>query len=375
MMNADFDAITALHTALKSIQQRSQEQATALPAFCYTEPAILNYEIDQLLRNEWLCLGRADEIPNPGDYFTTLLFNEPLLIVRGDDKQIRVLSNVCRHRNMLVAEGCGNIERFLCPYHAWSYGRDGRLLFAPRMPEGALSEIARAGLPRLKHELWQGFIYVNLSGTAEPLAPRLQGLDTILHNYHTEEMHHVFITEETWQVNWKCLVENFMEGYHLSVVHSKTLHHLTPTSLCEKIPGAPAYTGYKSYYPDTAPKRGESHPDLTDRERRCSTLFCVYPCQVVSQSPSLLVYMSLQPQSVDAVKIRWGAACYEDNLDQAEIDNRLQLWHTINKEDRLKLERLQLGLKSSHTGTGPLAPADYEGTIWDFYNYLAQRLL
>ena len=232
MMNADFDAITALHTALRSIQQRPQEQATALAVFCYTDPAILNYEIEQLLRNEWLCLGRADEIPNPGDYFTTLLLDEPLLIVRGDDNQIRVLSNICRHRNMLVAESCGNRERFLCPYHAWSYGRDGRLLFDSRMPKSALSDTTRAGLPALKHELWQGFIYVNLSGTAEPLAPRLQGLDAILNNYHTDEMHHIFVTEEVWRVNWKYLV--------------------------------------------------------------------------VSQSPSLLVYMCLQPQSVDAVKIRWG---------------------------------------------------------------------
>jgi phenylpropionate dioxygenase-like ring-hydroxylating dioxygenase large terminal subunit len=187
-------------------------------------------------------------------------------------------------------------------------------------------------------------------------------------------MHHVFVREEVWQVNWKCLVENFMEGYHLSVVHPGSLHPITPTALCEKFPAGEGYTGYKAYYPETAPTRGDSHPELDARERRCSTLFCVYPCHVVSQSPDLLVHMALQPRGVNSVAIRWGASTYEADLAREEIDRRIGLWETVNNEDRFKLERMQVGLRSRHSAVGPLAPADLEGTIWDFFQYLSRQL-
>lgn len=342
-----------------------------LPADYYTDESWLSEESEQLLKREWHCLGRCEEISDTGQYYTLDLLGEPLLIVRGEDAVIRVLSNVCRHRNMPVAAGSGKTKSFVCPYHAWSYKVDGSLLRAPFM-EGI--DNTKCALPEFKSEIWQGFIYVNLCDEAKPLAPRLEGLDQILTNYHSADMRHVFVEEELWDANWKCLVENFMEGYHLSRVHPQTLGGRTPTQLCKKYPGGHGYTGYKAYYPPTAPMRLEGHPDLTDDEKNCSTLFCVYPSQVASQSQDILVYMALQPAGVNQVRIRWGLSVYDLNMPQPAIDAIINLWKQINLEDKIKLGKLQSALHSRHAHAGPLAPDDLEGTIRDFHGYLAREL-
>jgi phenylpropionate dioxygenase-like ring-hydroxylating dioxygenase large terminal subunit len=356
---------------LRHYRQLPVEQARGLPAEFYTSEDFLHYETEQLFRKEWLCLGRADAVAQPGDYFTLDLLGEPLLVVRSDDDNIRVFANVCRHRNMPVAQGAGNTQSFTCPYHAWSYATDGHLLRTPRMTL-ADAELVRCRLPELRSTQWRGFLFVSFDDDAQPLAPRLSGLDPILENYQTHEMQHVMTREETWQCNWKCLLENFMEGYHLSVVHHTPLHPITPTRLCEKFAGGPGFTGYRSYYLDIVPEREPYSPALSEKERRCSTLFCIYPGLVVSQSPNFLAYMSLQPDGPDQVRVRWGTAIYDKAaVPQSKIDRFVDFWNAINSEDHAQLIRLQQGLKSRYGSSGPLAPADLEGTLWDFYQYLA----
>lgn len=344
----------------------------SLPPECYTDPAWLEYETETLLRREWLCVGRVDELRVPGDYFTFDLLDDPLLVVRGDDGKLRALANVCRHRNMPVAEGRGNTRTFVCPYHAWSYRNDGQLLRAPYM--GELPDLGHCGLPELKTEIWQGFLFVNPDGRAAPLAPRLSGLDDAVANYHGDSMYHAFVAEETWPANWKCLLENFMEGYHLSRVHPQTLGGRTPTGLCEKFPGGEGYTGYRARYPDGAPFRGKCHPDLTPLEKSCSTLFSIFPALVASQASDVLVYLTMQPDGVDQVRIRWGMALYDPDLQEAEIRSRIELWQAINAEDRVKLAGVRSGLRSRHAVSGALALDDYEGTLCDINRYLATRL-
>ncbi len=130
-------SIDELREVLLQYRKLDSARARALPGCFYTQQNFLDDEIEILLRREWLCVGRVDEIPNPGDYFTADLLDEPLLVVRGDDNQVRILSNVCRHRGILVAEGAGRKRRFVCPYHGWTYKLDGRLAGAPRMESQA----------------------------------------------------------------------------------------------------------------------------------------------------------------------------------------------------------------------------------------------
>lgn len=359
---------------LRDRARREPGAALSLPGIFYASPQFFAHEVNALLAHEWHCLGRADEVPEPGDYFTADLLGEPLLVVRGDDGVLRILSNICRHRGMPLAEGRGRAEKFVCSYHAWSYGRDGRLRNAPRM-RGTALDAANCRLPEFRSEIWQGFVYVNLDDDAAPLAPRLTGLGKVLAPYHTGEMRIVHVAEEAWQTNWKCLVENFMEGYHLSVVHPETLHDYTPTGLSRKFDGGAGHTGYCANYPKTIPPQGKGHDELSEEERHRSTLFCVYPAQVVSQAASLLVSLSLQPLAVDRVRVRWTLSVWSDELGDDEIARRIGLWERVNTEDREKLERLQQVLGARHADAGPLAPPDLEGTTHDFQRYLASMLL
>ena len=158
--------IAAIEQALSEIRGHGFDRSRTMPNEFYTSEEFLEYEREEIFRKEWICLGRVDEIPNPGDYFTTELIDEPLLVVRGQDKKVRVLSNVCRHRSSVIAEGTGTAKHFVCPYHAWTYGNDGQLLRAPYMDqvkgfkvEGCrLPAFATEGLARLSlcEFGWQG---------------------------------------------------------------------------------------------------------------------------------------------------------------------------------------------------------------------------
>lgn len=359
------------------MRQKLREQAAlpsdrpmGMPGAFYTSQEQFEHEKRTVLHCGWHCLGRLDEIPQPGDYFTVQLLDEPLLVVRGDDQTVRVLANVCRHRGMMLAEGRGNTKRFVCSYHAWAYGRDGVLVRAPRMSNAGF-DAKSCKLPEHNSQLWNGFIYVNLDTQAKPFVH--PELDAMLAPYRSANFRLVHVAEEDWRTNWKCLVENFMEGYHLSVVHPQTLHGYTPTGLSRKLVSGDGYTSYAANYPDNIQSRGDGAPDLSDAERNRSSLFAKFPTQVASQAASLLVSLSIFPVHAGLIRVKWTMSVYQDNLDSDTIQQRIALWEEVNREDREKLERMQIALGSAHAVEGPLAGDDYEGTIRDFQTWLAHQ--
>ena len=220
-------------------------------------------------------------------------------------------------------------------------------------------------------QLWKGFIYVNLDDNAPPF--HHPALERLLANYESETFRLAHVAEEVWNTNWKCLVENFMEGYHLSVVHPETLHGYTPTGLARKLISEDGFTSYAANYPKDIPSRGLGAPQLTDDERLRSTLFAVFPTQVASQAASLLVSLSIFPLNAGQIRVKWTLSTYGDDLDAETIAARIALWEEVNREDREKLERMQIALGSAHALSGPLAEDDYEGTIRDFQLWLAAQ--
>lgn len=360
----------ALSKQLQDHAALPADRPMGMPGAFYTSEEQFAHEAATVLRRGWHCLGREDEIPGQGDFFTVQLLNEPLVVVRQSDGDIAVLANVCRHRGMPLAEGSGTAERFVCSYHAWTYGLDGTLLRAARMKNSSF-DAKNCGLHRHNSYLWNGFIYVSLDGDAAPFGhPKLNSL---LANYQPQNYRLVHAAEEIWSTNWKCLVENFMEGYHLSVVHPETLHGYTPTGLARKLDSEGGFTSYAANYPKNIPSRGYGAPELTEDERLRSTLFAVFPTQVASQAASLLVSLSIFPLSAGKIRVKWTMSTYGDDLDEEMIAARIALWEEVNREDREKLERMQVALGSAHALSGPLAEDDYEGTVRDFQLWLASE--
>ncbi|MEM7505803.1 MAG: aromatic ring-hydroxylating dioxygenase subunit alpha [Pseudomonadota bacterium] len=345
-----------------------------MPPPFYTSPEVQEAEIAQVFLPGWIALGRADEIPETGDFFTTEVIGEPLIVARGPDG-IRVLSNVCRHRGSRLVEGSGTTKRFLCPYHAWSYDLRGTLLRAPLVEDQPGFDRATCALPQFATAEWMGWIFVNLDGTAPPLLPQLRALDPLVRNYHPEEMRLAGSQTEEWAVNWKGLAENFMEGYHLTQVHRSTLHPMTPTRLCRKSANGPAFTTYKAHYDPAFEGRREYHSDMTTEERALSMMVWIYPGFVTAISPNSAVYMTLTPTGPQSVQTRWGVVARGATFEGDEAAARLAFAAAFNAEDKARLLDMQRGLNSRFATSGPLAPPDLEGTIWDFYGYLAERLV
>ncbi|MGI4879512.1 MAG: aromatic ring-hydroxylating oxygenase subunit alpha, partial [Janthinobacterium lividum] len=158
-------------------------EAVTLPPACYTSAEFYAFEKEALYAREWLCAGRETQVPNPGDFFTITIADEPIIVVRNAAGELRAMSAVCQHRAMLVAEGSGNVRGFLCPYHHWSYSLNGDLIAAPAMNRTCDFDRGAFGLPGFAVELWHGFIFVNLDRAAAPLAPRLAHVSAAIANY------------------------------------------------------------------------------------------------------------------------------------------------------------------------------------------------
>ena len=235
----------------------------------YTSHEVLAFETEALFRHDWVCVGRADGCRS-GDWFTVDIVGEPTDVVRDKAGTVNCVSAVCQHRAMQVCEGSGNSSTFKCPYHHWNYGLDGRLLGAPAMERTIEFDKSENGLPPLRVELWEGFVFVNFDPSAPPLAPTLDSYTPLLANFDLE--HAVCtgtFTLEGLPWNWKVMFENFNDGYHANRLH-QFVQDFCPSSMT----GVPGRVGRRartssSARPATPTSTAGSTPP-TGRSCRCS---------------------------------------------------------------------------------------------------------
>src|SRR5262249_27763461 len=159
----------------------------------------------------------AAEIPKLGDYLTFSIDDQPIVTLRCRDNRVRSFSNVCLHRMMRLADGRGNCARIVCPYHAWTYDIDGRLLAAPHMKRTPGFVPGEHRLAEIRTEVWEGWIYVTLDPDAASVTELLAPLRDTVAAYDMAGYVPVVSQDHVWSTNWKLLTENFMEGYHLPV--------------------------------------------------------------------------------------------------------------------------------------------------------------
>ena len=363
-----------LGKALKQSETFGYDEAWSMPKSYYTDENVLAIERAHLFAKEWICVGRVEEVPKPGDYMAFMLCNEPIVVVRGEDNNIRAMSNVCRHRGALLAEGSGNNSRLVCPYHHWSYDLEGKLAGAPRMEAHKTFDKSNCRLPQFATEEWNGFLFVCLAEDPPPLAPRLAPLAKLIHNYHVEQMKMLYVANEIWHTNWKCLIENFMEGYHLSPLHKTTLHLVNPTRLCTHLPAGENYFGYNAGYSPDLPRSQKGHPDLTDAEADNCVMFAIPPGLVSGIGGDYSSFICIQPETASRVRAKLGLIFYGENWPQEAVDHAVTLFNATMEEDKAVLVDLMRGMASSHHARGPLAPADFEGPVLDFYRFYSKRL-
>jgi phenylpropionate dioxygenase-like ring-hydroxylating dioxygenase large terminal subunit len=366
--------ILDLGEALGRRRDEPYDRAWSMPRAFYTDPRMLEREKERLFLREWVCVGRIEELSKVGDYLTFEICDEPVVVIHGDDGTIRAFSNVCRHRGAVIASGRGNRQRLVCPYHHWSYDSRGRLAGTPGFGERDDFNRRDCRLPEFPCTQWQGFLFVSCAADPLPLAPRLAPLESQIRPYHLEQMRLGYLAEEIWETNWKCLLENFMEGYHLTPLHPETLHPVNPTRLCRHFAPGDGYFGYDAGFSPTLPRSQKGHPDLTDAQIDNCVMFAVPPGLAVGCAGDYSSFLCIQPDTVGRVRVKMGLIFFGADWPQDKIDWAVGLFQRTMAEDKAVLIRLMRGLNSHHHFPGPLAPADLEGPVLDFYKYLGSRL-
>jgi len=375
-------ALDDLLNALARNAALPDELAEATPPQIYTSPDFLELELDEIFNREWFCVGREDEFKNSGDYRATKIGRDAIIVLRDRQGVLRAMSNICRHRMSTLLNGSGNLNgRISCPYHAWTYDLEGRLIGAAYMRDNF--DKKAVCLPQFQVEVWQGWVYVSLDAKADALAPRLVKLSERLENYQLSKYRTLFRAEEIWDTNWKILVQNFTEGYHLFVAHAKTIEPAMPTKLANAMHGGDGFSLYeqgrvagKSYEHNSYV--AVKNDALTEDEKMKAVLSAVFPCHVFSVVAERLFWLSLQPYGTDQVKVFWGVDVYpgaapNDPDERAAFVAELKAgFDRINNEDKPIISEIVKNARALAAAPGRLSPK--ERTVWYFQKYLANML-
>ncbi len=371
-----------LQRELAAVATGSFADARMLPLEVYRSEVVLSAEHQRILLPSWHCLGRSADVPNPGDHFVGELPHQhgdgafgsrQVLVVRGDDDVIRAFDNVCIHRGAPLASGCGNEARFTCPYHAWTFRLDGQLIGAPYLPEIIPAE---HHLGALALEEWEGFLFVSADPTPMPLQPSLDGLRDVVARFRMDRYVPVHQEIEIWATNWKLLVENFMDSYHVFKVHRATFGASSTSPLNTTMhPGTDSWAHHVALDPDEM-----AAPDNTELDgdwRRAVVLAAVFPTHVMQLQPDYLWYLQISPLGTDRVRIRWDVSVAPDVLatkadPKAYVDDILELLRAVNREDHPVVESVRRAADGPQFARAPLSK--YEQNVFDFDRFVARRL-
>ncbi len=355
----------------------------ARPAPAATKHSLDFYrrEIENIFAQEWICVGREDELEHQGSYLTHKIADVPIFIVRQKSGEIAGFVNACAHRHAcLLEEESGKAKKITCRYHAWSYDLEGQLLAAPFMEMKPGFDKSDHKLHPLQVEIWEGFVYVTLS---EHPATKLQTVlkpfrDGVVGRFDMACYKTVLRRTMNWDANWKNLIENFTESYHVPIAHSKTFaKHGKP--LEEYICGEDSdHYGYHRASQKSEIGMGAAHVDnqrLKGEWRRMMVDFCIFPCHLVTLMPDYLWWISVQPEGVDRFNATWGVAVPPEvlkDISDAEYDKWLGDFESYidiaNDEDKVLVEALQQGTRSPVLPKGTFH--SIERNLWQFNRYL-----
>jgi glycine betaine catabolism A len=333
-----------------------------LPARYYTDPAIFHAELERLYFGRWICVGRTERIPNPGDYFLVELAGESVIVTRSAEGAVRAFFNVCRHRGTrmcTVAEGC--LEgRIHCPYHGWTYGLDGALIGAPHMDQPGFSR-ADYPLKPVAIDTWDGHIFLNFADSPRPLAAQLGELPERFAAWRMGELRlHRRIVYDV-KANWKLIVANYNECLHCPLVHP-ALNRLTDYLGADNVPPTPHYIGGAMGFRGTAQtmslggvRRRAYLPGLSEEQQKMVNYYAIFPNLLLALHPDYMMVHTLWPKAADCTEIICEWHFHPDEMAKPDFvgDDAVEFWDMANREDWGISELSQLGIASRGYTPGP----------------------
>ena len=334
-------------------------RARTLPALTYTGEAIHALEARALFATQWLVVAREEELPAAGSFVTRELANERILVVRDEAGHLRAYFNVCRHRGArLVTESRGQLHGAIrCPYHAWSYGFDGRLQHAPRMGEERFDDdLALESMPLAAHD---GFVWVNLDAAARSFDP-----DTLpdLRDHDLAALRRAARLEYELACNWKIVCENYSECYHCPGVHPQ-LNRLSDLT-SGGFEAAARYNGGPMQLRagvDTLSTSGRSRwPRLAAAQSSHVRYYLVYPNLMLGLHPDYLLTHRVWPLAPSRSRVDCEVLVRPEALAAPDFDptDVVEFWDLTNRQDWTLCERVQQGVSSRGYRPGPYHPSE-----------------
>ena len=340
----------------------------SLPGWVYRDPEYFAVEMERLIRPSWQIVCHESDIPAPGDWRTLDLLGESVLVVRGEDDRVRAFFNVCRHRaSRVVAGEAGCAKRLTCPYHAWTYALDGRLIGVPHRKDYPGLDLSKLGLAPVEIEQWRGFLFVRLEGGGRSVAQMMAPYEKEIAHYRFEELRALGrATLRPRDVNWKNVADNYSDGLHIAVAHPgltrlfgrgyaiEAGEHVDRMSgdLIDRPSSNPSERAYQQFLPDV------EHLPASHRRRWLylklwpNTAFDIYPDQVD--------FMQFLPVSSTRTLIRETGYALPDGRREMKAARYLnwRINRRVNVEDTALIEGVQQGMTSRSHIPGPLGESE-----------------
>ena len=320
-----------------------------LPASNYTDPAVFAHEWHALFPNTWQFVARRDELPQtPGSYLATTVLDEPVLLVRDAGGALLAMSNVCRHRAGPVAIGSGVRHSFSCAYHGWTYSLEGGLRACPEF-EVAEIPAAQRQLPRYEAVEWGPWVFVRLGGGIafdEWLGEMIEETEA----YRLAELRFERRMSYALHCNWKVYIENYLEPYHLPVVHP-ALHRMTDYQRYQ----VECRQWHVRQIGPPRPSSESSEIPLGGSGSESAAWYWAFPNFILNCSFGLVstnLVIPTGPSSCDLVCDFF----VPPDADPAAIEEAIALSHAIQLEDVTICEAVQRGLESASYRGGILHP-------------------
>src|SRR5688572_17293115 len=350
--------------------------AHTMPRDRYTSPEIFALEKERIFARHWQCVGRASAFTKPGDYRVRTVADESLIIVRDRAGELHAFFNVCRHRGTrLCMESRGQLsETIQCPYHAWTYALDGRLIGAPHMQEVPGFDKKEYPLHEAAVAEWEGFVFVNIARDPQPFEQWFAPMLRRLARFSLPSLKVSHSARYEVKANWKLVFQNYSECLHCPTIHPELSVVLPYQSGANDLTAGPFLGGYMEIRPpnDSATLTGKScgrllNDHLAGDDVRRAYYYTFMPNMALSIHPDYANYYLLTPVAVDLtiVETEWMFNTANEGNPTFNPSDAIDFWDITNRQDWDICERSQLGVQSRRYEPGPYSPRESIPAAWD----------
>jgi Rieske 2Fe-2S family protein len=360
---------------------------STLPGNFYTDPQIFAVEQAKIFERMWFCAARGTDIPNPGSFRTVQVGTESILISRSRRGEVRAFFNVCRHRGAKICtEESGSVTRaFQCPYHAWTYDLDGKLIAAPNLTKMPDIDRNEYGLRKVHIREWLGYIWISLADeppsfedtVLQEVVDRLGELANLEH-YEVEKLAVGRRIVYDVQANWKLIIENFMECYHCATIHPELTEVLPEFAdgLAAQFfvnHGAAFGEDIKGFTIDGSAGLDELPSIDPDQERKYYAI-TVKPQVFINMVPDHIIFHRMYPMAADRTIVECDWLYLPSVVEQGkDVTKSVELFDRVNRQDFDACERCQPAMSSRvYRDGGVLVPSEHH--IGVFHDWLRTQV-